>query len=94
MPPADPLLLRASVSAHAPPTPLNVTEQDKVAPLEEIVFPVVVALNVMAPAALHVVVPDRLNEPLTASVPVLVNVMVVPVLVKLLQVKAPVNVTV
>jgi hypothetical protein len=60
----------------------------------EIVFPVVVALNVMAPVALQVVVPVKEKDPETASVPVLVNVRVVPVLSKLLQVKLPVSVTV
>jgi hypothetical protein len=48
----------------------------------------------MAPVALQVVVPVKEKDPETASVPVLVNVRVVPVLSKLLQVKLPVSVTV
>lgn len=93
MPAAEPQV-SASASVHPPPTPLNTIDPTIVAPLVVIVLPVVVEEKVMAPLAVHVVVPDKVKDPLTASVPVLANVIVVPVLLKLLQVNTPVKVTV
>jgi hypothetical protein len=77
-----------------PPTPLNTIATGSETPAVVIVLPLVVELNVIVPLAVHVVVPDKEKDPETAIVPVLVNVIVVPVLLKSLQVKAPVSVTV
>ena len=89
-------VVSALPSVHRPPTPLNVTKAEIVTPFVVIVFPVVVALNVTVPVALHTAPAISDIDPLTANVgPVPVANVTVPAdTVMSRQVNAPVIVTV
>ena len=84
-------------SVHPPPTPLNtIGVFVRFTPLVVIVFPVVVALNVIVPVELHTVPASKDMEPRTSSVgPVPVAKVTVPAdTVISRHAKAPVIVTV
>lgn len=66
-----------SCNVQPPPEPLNVTLQDKLVPVVVIVFPVPVALKVIVPVADQVESSPRVKLPLTASVAVPANVVIV-----------------
>ena len=61
-------IVNALPKVHAPPAPLKVTPPPKEVPLVVIVFPVVVALNVIVPVELHTVPASKDMEPRTSSV--------------------------
>ena len=88
--------VNALPNVHPPPTPLNTIKVLMVTPLVVMVFPVVVALNVMAPVELHTVPATKDIEPLIANVGVVpdANVTVPADTVISRQVNAPVQVTV
>jgi hypothetical protein len=73
------------------PTP-SIVKGDAIETLFVLIVPV--PAIVIAPVALHTVVAERARPPEIASVPVLLNVNDDPVVVKLLPLKAPVNVIV
>jgi hypothetical protein len=89
-----PLRLKFRPNVQPPPTPLNVMEQFVVPVTGVNVLPVVVALNVIVPLAFHIAPATNVIDPLTARVPVLVNVTAPAEWVKSKQVSAPVSVTV
>ena len=66
--PVDPVFERALPSVHAPPTPFSVMLAGMLTPFVVMVFPVVVALNVIAPVAFQVMPAARVIDPETASV--------------------------
>ena len=87
-------VVNALPNVHSPPKPLNVIAPDMVVPFVVIVFPVVVALNVIRPVPLQTVPVTKDTLPDIVGVPVLVNVTVPEDTVKSRQVIAPVIVTV
>jgi len=62
----EPTIFNALVNVHPPPTPLKTNDWFAAEPFVSIVFPVVVALNVMVPPVQETVAPAQDNEPLTA----------------------------
>jgi hypothetical protein len=92
--PSIAVVVSALLNVQAPPAPLNVKGAANETPFVVRVFPVVVALNVIRPVAVHNVPANSVIEPLTARVPVLENVTVPADTVKSRHSNAPVNVTV
>jgi hypothetical protein len=67
-------IVNAPPKVQPPPTPLNITAQDKVLPLVVIVLPVVVDENVIVPEADQVIFATIVKLPAQLMLPVLENV--------------------